>query len=76
MMKKQTIIIDSGSGTIKAGFVGDKEPRAVFPTIIGFPNPSSTIQDFQVKSEYIGDVALQKSDILNLHNPFASGMVE
>ena len=29
------IVIDNGSATIKAGFVGDYAPRAVFPTVEG-----------------------------------------
>jgi actin-related protein len=30
-----TIVIDNGSGMIKAGFGGDDAPRAVFGTIMG-----------------------------------------
>jgi hypothetical protein len=30
-----TIVIDNGSGMIKAGFGGDDAPRAVFATIMG-----------------------------------------
>ena len=32
---KPNIIIDNGSGFSKVGFSGEKEPRAVFPTIVG-----------------------------------------
>jgi actin beta/gamma 1 len=31
------IVIDNGSGIIKAGFGGDDAPRAVFTTIVGQP---------------------------------------
>lgn len=31
------IVIDNGSGNIKAGFSGDDGPRAVFPTLVGRP---------------------------------------
>jgi actin-related protein len=31
----QTIIIDNGSGMIKAGYAGEEAPRAVFPSIVG-----------------------------------------
>lgn len=31
------IVIDNGSGMCKAGFAGDHEPRAVFPSIVGCP---------------------------------------
>ena len=38
-MDKQnsTIIIDNGSGFLKAGFSSDPAPSAVFPSIIGRP---------------------------------------
>ncbi len=31
------IVIDAGSGMMKAGFGGDDAPRAVFPTLVGRP---------------------------------------
>ena len=33
--KETTVIIDNGSGRIKAGFSGDSAPQAVFPSIVG-----------------------------------------
>ena len=35
----QAIVIDNGSGLIKAGFAGDKTVSAVFPTVIGTRYP-------------------------------------
>ena len=32
-----TLVIDNGSGVIKAGFAGDDAPRSAIPTIIGRP---------------------------------------
>lgn len=31
------IVIDNGSGFMKAGFAGDDAPKCIFPTIIGVP---------------------------------------
>ena len=31
------IIIDNGSGYIKAGFSDEEGPRSVFPAIVGYP---------------------------------------
>lgn len=31
------VVIDNGSGSIKAGFAGDDAPRSVFNTIVGRP---------------------------------------
>ena len=33
----RAVVIDNGSGQIKAGFSGDDSPRAVFPSIVGRP---------------------------------------
>ncbi|KAF6041578.1 ACTG1 [Bugula neritina] len=31
------LVIDNGSGMVKAGFAGDDAPRAVFPSLVGRP---------------------------------------
>ena len=43
MSEQQTIIIDNGSGMVKAGFAGEDAPRAVFPAIVGRPKHAATI---------------------------------
>ena len=40
----QAVVVDNGSGMIKAGFAGNDAPRAVFPSIVGRPK----IQDVMV----------------------------
>ena len=37
MSEEQTVIIDNGSGSIKAGFAGEDAPRAVYPSLVGMP---------------------------------------
>jgi actin-related protein len=34
----QALVVDNGSGMVKAGFAGDDAPRAVFPSIVGRPS--------------------------------------
>jgi actin-related protein len=31
------LVVDNGSGMVKAGFAGDDAPRAVFPSLVGRP---------------------------------------
>ena len=33
----QSVVVDNGSGCVKAGFAGDDAPRSVFPSIVGRP---------------------------------------
>ena len=55
------LVIDNGSYMLKAGFVGDDTPRAVF-TVVGVPNLRVGQKDY-----VIGDEALDK--IADLHDP-------
>ena len=38
-MENLTIVIDNGTGYIKAGFSGSDTPKVVFPTLIGSKIP-------------------------------------
>jgi len=71
----QTVIIDNGSGMVKAGFAGEEGPRAVFPSIVGRPKNQQTMHGVTQKNEYIGDEAMQKKGILNLAYPIDHGIV-
>jgi len=69
------VIIDNGSGMVKAGFAGEEGPRAVFPSIVGRPKTQQTMHGVTQKNEYIGDEAMQKKGILNLAYPIDHGIV-
>jgi actin len=73
----QTIIIDNGSGMIKAGFAEEESPRAVFDSIVGRKKVVYTIESVRKSEyEYIGDEAGARRDILNLSYPIVAGIVD
>ena len=72
-MTAQAVIIDNGSGFIKAGFAGDDTPRVVFPSVVGKRlNPVSVGQN-----TYVGDRAqsMSRQGILTISHPLENGVV-
>jgi actin-related protein len=71
------LVIDNGSGMVKAGYGGDEQPYSVFPSIIAVPKQKGIIvggagdKDF-----FIGDEAQHKRGVCTLKYPIAHGMIE
>ena len=54
---QQVVVVDNGSGVVKAGFSGEDAPRAIFPSIVGRPKNISVLVGVESKDEYLGDEA-------------------
>ena len=65
-MSSKAIVIDPGSGMIKAGFAGDDTPKVVFPSIVGYAQDGSV---------YVGDEAQKRIGVLNIKRPIKHGIV-
>ena len=70
------VVLDNGSGMMKAGVAGEEAPSAVFPSVVGRPKNASVMQGVNQKTEYIGDEALEKRGVLNLAYPIATGIIQ
>ncbi|KAJ8751073.1 hypothetical protein K2173_016254 [Erythroxylum novogranatense] len=75
-LEKRPIVCDNGSGSIKAGFVGDDAPRVVFPNIIGQPRNKHTMVGTGQKDMYFGDEAQVRRGVLKLSYPVQHGIVK
>ena len=87
----ETIIIDNGTNTIKAGFSDDDMPRVVIPTVLGKPAPNSPANPEDVDEEnkqpeeeeelnlqldiFVGEEALNKGGTLQLSRPITNGLI-
>ena len=74
--ENQTLVVDNGSGVVKAGFSGEDAPRAINPSIIGRPNDFAFQHGIERMDEYIGDEAQQRRGILKISYPIERGIIK
>ena len=69
------VIIDTGSGMIKAGFSGDATPIAVCPSVVGRPRHKSVMVGMNAKEYFVGEELKTMRGVLSLGYPIENGIV-
>lgn len=68
------VVLDNGSGVCKVGIAGEDAPRAVFPSIVGYPRLTQ-VMGLGGKECFVGDEAMAKKGILEISYPIEHGIV-
>lgn len=72
-----TVVCDTGTGVIKAGFAGEQEPSLNFPNLVGRPRADAALGDaLKVHDLVIGDEAAAGRSMLQLSRPISNGVVQ
>ena len=71
-----SIVIDNGTFSIKAGFSGDEVPRSVFRTVVGRPKDKSHSYGSKQKDIFIGDEVINQSLYMTISNPLERGVIK
>ena len=74
MSDKPAVVIDNGTGMIKAGIAGNEAPNVYFPTVVGIPK-FKQIEGGDEKDFFIGQDAITKRGVLTLEYPLKNGIV-
>ncbi|KAK9693415.1 actin [Popillia japonica] len=71
----QPVVIDNGSGVIKAGFAGDQIPKCRFPNYIGVPKHVRVMAGGLEGDVFIGPTAEEHRGLLTIKYPMEHGIV-
>ncbi|TKA76937.1 Actin-like protein [Friedmanniomyces simplex] len=69
------IVIDNGSGTIRAGYAGEDVPKCIFPSYVGRPKHTRVLAGGLEGDVFIGNRAQEHRGLLKLRYPLEHGVV-
>ncbi|ODQ64534.1 actin-2 [Nadsonia fulvescens var. elongata DSM 6958] len=71
----QPVVFDNGSGTIKAGFAGEEQPKTFFPSYVGRPKHTRIMAGALEGETFIGNKAQEVRGLLKIRYPMEHGIV-
>ncbi|CAI4228584.1 unnamed protein product [Auanema sp. JU1783] len=75
VIANQPVVIDNGSGVIKAGFAGDQSPKVKFANYVGRPKHSRVMAGALEGDLFIGPKAEEYRGLLSIKYPMEHGIV-
>ena len=69
------IVIDNGSGTIRAGYAGEDLPKCYFPSFVGRPKHPRVLAGGLEGDTFIGNRAQELRGLLKIRYPLEHGVV-
>ncbi|XP_064118234.1 beta-centractin [Macrobrachium rosenbergii] len=75
VLVNQPVVIDNGSGVIKAGFAGDQTPKCHFPNYIGRPKHVRVMAGALEGDLFVGPKAEEHRGLLSIRYPMEHGIV-
>ena len=75
MTQDVAIVLDVGSGAMKAGFGSNDAPAVTFPNVVGRPKGKNSMAGLGNKSVYYGEEALRMRGTLTLKYPIEHGII-
>merc|ERR1712137_79081 len=74
-LTNQPVVIDNGSGVLKAGFAGESSPQCVFPSFVGTPRHLRVMAGAVEGDKFIGKRAEDIRGLLHVQYPMEHGIV-
>ncbi|KAG5457955.1 MAG: actin-domain-containing protein [Olpidium bornovanus] len=75
VLLNQPVVIDNGSGVIKAGFAGGEQPKCFFPSCVGRPKHHRIMAGAVEGDVFIGRQAQELRGLLKINFPMEHGVV-
>ncbi|KAJ2726679.1 centractin- actin- protein of the dynactin complex [Coemansia sp. Benny D115] len=75
VLTNQPVVIDNGSGVIKAGFAGDDQPKSFFSASVGRPKHLRMMAGAVEGDYFIGRQAEELRGLLRINYPLEHGVV-
>lgn len=71
------IVLDNGTGQLRAGYAGESQPRVTIGNFVGWPKHENVIfDDVPPASRYFGNDAQERRGLLTLDYPMKHGVIK